>query len=214
MSPLDTIIKKFTILYGNVKSFDLLMWDFYRADHGEEESIPSFATWVEGLLSQIHDKFPEKLTPPEEQRLLKDHLFHRCKKSIWDSVKYCFADPCIDYMHFLEECRKAEDEDKVGQVKSNPSKAKVAAATVPPTREDELAKQLRYQQHQIDAWWDRSRILYQQSKPQGSPPEGPIQQVGQGCKPKTHGEEVQGAEVCLGRPTLEPLPSLGPEIPS
>ena len=32
----------------------------------------------------------------------------------------------------------------------NPSKAKVAAATVPPSREDELTKQLRYQQHQID----------------------------------------------------------------
>ena len=174
--PLDTIIKKFTIVYGNVKSFDLLMRDFYRADQGEEESIPSFATWFEGLLSQIHDKFPEKFTPPEEQRLLKDRLFHGCKKSIWDSVKYCFADPRIDYMHFLEECRKAEDEDKVGETKSNPPKAKVAAATVPP--------------------------------------EGPIQQEGQGCKPKTHGEEVQGAEVCLGRPTLEPLPSPGPETPS
>ena len=30
-------------------------------------------------------------------------------------------------------------------------KPKVAAATVPPTRENELAKQFRYQQHQIDA---------------------------------------------------------------
>ena len=149
--PLDTIIKKFTIVYGNVKSFDLLMRDFYCADQGEEESIPSFATWVEGLLSQIHGKFPEKLTQPEEQRLLKDCLFHGCKKSIQDSVKYCFADPRIDYMHFLEECRKAEDEDKVGQTKSNPPKAKVAAATVPSIREDELAKHLRYKQHQIDA---------------------------------------------------------------
>ena len=51
--PLDTILKKFTIVYGNVKSFDLLMQDFYCADQGEEESIPSFATRVEGLLSQI-----------------------------------------------------------------------------------------------------------------------------------------------------------------
>ena len=114
--PLDTIIKKFTIVYGNVKSFDLLMWDFYCADQGEKESIPSFATWVERLLSQIHDKFPEKLTHPEEPRLLKEHLFHGCKKSIWDSVKYCFADPHIDYMHFLEECRKAEDETRWGKL--------------------------------------------------------------------------------------------------
>ena len=65
-------------------------------------------------------------------------------------MKYYFADPHMDYMNFLEECRKAEDEDKVGQSKLNPLKAKVAAATVPPTREDELTKQLRYQQHQID----------------------------------------------------------------
>ena len=77
--PLDTIIKKFTIVFWNVKSFDLLMRDFYRTDQGEEESIPSFATWVEGLLSQICDKFPEKLTHSEEQRLLKDCLFHGCK---------------------------------------------------------------------------------------------------------------------------------------
>ena len=148
--PLDTIIKKFTIVYGNVKSFDLLMWDFYHADQGEEGSIPSFATWVEGLLSQIHDRLPEKLTHPEKQRLLKDCLFHRCKKSIWDSVKYCFADPHIKYMHFLEECCKAEDEDKVGQAKAGQPKAKVEAATIPPTREDDLANQFKYQQHQID----------------------------------------------------------------
>ena len=148
--PLDTILKKFTIVFGNVKSFDLLMRDFYPADQGEEESIPSFVTRMEGLLSQIRDKYSEKFTQPEEQRLVKDRLFHGCRKSIRDSVKYCFADPHMDYMQFLEECRKVEDEDKVGQVKGNPSKAKVAAATVPPTREDELTKQLRYQQYQID----------------------------------------------------------------
>ena len=32
--PLDMILKKFTIIYGNVKSFDLLMRDFYRACQG------------------------------------------------------------------------------------------------------------------------------------------------------------------------------------
>ena len=148
--PLDTIIKKFTIVYGNVNSFDLLMWDFYHVDQTEDESIPSFATQIERLLSQIQDRFPDKLPHLEEQRLLKDCLFHGCRKSIWDSVKYCFANPCLDYMHFLEECRKAEEEDKVGQAKAV-TKAKVAAATLPPTKEVELSKQLKYQQHQIDA---------------------------------------------------------------
>ena len=120
------------------------MQDFYHTDQGEEESIPSFATWVEGLLSQICDRFPQKLTHPEEQRLFKDCLFHGHKKSIRDSVKHCFTDPHIEYMHFLEECCKAEDEDKVGQAKAGSPKVKVTAATMPPTREDELAKQLKY----------------------------------------------------------------------
>ena len=159
--PVDTIIKKFTIVYGNVKSFDLVTQDFYHADQGEEESIPSFATKVEGLLSQIWDRFPDKLNHLERQRLLKDCLFHGCKKSIRDSVKYCFTDPHVDYMHFLEECHKAEDEDKMRQVKTGPPKAKVAAATIPPAREDELAKQLKYQQHQIDTLVDQVKTWYQ-----------------------------------------------------
>ena len=69
--PLDTILKKFTIVYGNVKSFDLLMRDFYCADQGEEESNPSFATRMEGLLSQIRDKYPESLLIQRNRDSLK-----------------------------------------------------------------------------------------------------------------------------------------------
>ena len=50
---LDTIIKKFTIVYGNVKSFDLLMCDFYPTDQSEDESIPSFATQIETLVPNL-----------------------------------------------------------------------------------------------------------------------------------------------------------------
>ena len=150
--PLDMILKKFTIIYGNVKSFDLLMRDFYRADQGEDETIPSFATIIKGLLSQISDKFPGQPPLQEKQRLLKDCLFHGSQKSIQDSLKYCFADASIDYMQFLEECQKSEEEGKAGQARA-PAKVKVraAAATLPPNKDDGLSKQLKYQQHQIDA---------------------------------------------------------------
>ena len=150
--PLDLIIKKFSIIYGNVKSFDLMMRDFYRADQGEDESIPSYATRIEGLLSQIRDKFPDKLPLQEEQRLLKDRLFHGSRKGIRDSLKYCFADSSIDYMHFLEECRKSEEEGKAGQARA-PVKAKIkaAAASLTPNKDEGLSRQLKYQQHQIDA---------------------------------------------------------------
>ena len=139
---LDTIIKKFSIIYGNVKSYDLLMGDFYRADQGEEETVTSFATRIEGLLSQVRDKFPNQIPLSKEQKLLKDRLFHGSQKSIRDSVKYCHADATVDYMTFLEECRKAEDENRVGKSKSK-GKLKAAAATIPSTQNDEFTKQLK-----------------------------------------------------------------------
>ena len=55
-------------------------------------------------------------------------------------------------MQFLEECRKSEKEGKAGQARA-PVKAKVkaAAANTYPHKDDGLSRQLKYQQHQIDA---------------------------------------------------------------
>ena len=108
------IIKKFSIIYGNVKSYDILMEDFYCAKQGEDETVTSFATCIEGILSYVMDKFPHQISMAKERDLLKDRLFHGCQKGIRDSVKYRHADTTVDYMSFLEECRKAEDEDGGG----------------------------------------------------------------------------------------------------
>ena len=150
---LDSIIKKFSIIYGNVKSYDILMGDFYCANQGEEETVTSFATHIEGLLSYVRDKYPQQIPQAKEQQLLKDRLFHGCQKGIRDSVKYRHADTTVDYMTFLEECRKAEDEDGVGKIKPK-GKVKVAAATTTassPSYSDAFAKQLKKQQQQFDA---------------------------------------------------------------
>ena len=125
---LDSIIKKCTIIYGNVKSYDILMGDFFRASQGEEESVTSFATHIEGLLSNVRDKYPQQIPQAKEQQLLKDRLFYGCQRGIRDSVKYRHADTTVEYMTFLEECRKAKDEDGVGKSKPK-GKVKVAAAT-------------------------------------------------------------------------------------
>ena len=86
--------------------------------------------WVEGLLSKIRDKFPDQIPFQKEQKLLKDILFHGSSKSIQHSVKYHHADAKVDYMTFLEECRKAED--RIGQSKFQ-GKVKAAAPTIPST---------------------------------------------------------------------------------
>ena len=146
---LDIIIKKFSIIYGNVKSYDILMGDFYCTDQGEDETVTSFATCIEGLLSYVRDKFPIQIPLVKEQQLLKDRLFHGCQKSIRDSVKYRHADTTVDYMTFLEECRKAEDEDGVGKAKSK-GKVKITAAAISSAQSDAFTKQLKRQQQQFD----------------------------------------------------------------
>ena len=45
-------------------------------------------------------------------------------------------------MTFLEECRKAEDEERIGQSKFK-GELKVAAASIPSTQSDEITKQLK-----------------------------------------------------------------------
>ena len=188
------------------------MQDFYHADQGDNETIPSFATQIESLLSQIRDRFPDQLPHQEEQWLLKDCLFHSCKKSIWDIVNYCFADPHLDYMHFLEECRKAEEEGKVAQTKAG-TKAKVAAATISPTKEDELTKQLKYQQYQIDALVGQVKNLISAVKATQASLKG-ARPGGFGRQPQTTWRGGSGEGTCLCRPNPEPLSSQNPEAPT
>ena len=158
----DSILKKFTIIYGNVKSYDILMGDFCRASQGEEESVTSFATCIEGLLSNVRDKYPHQIPQAKEQQLLKDRLFYGCKKGIRDSVKYRLADTTADYMTFLEECRKAEDEDGVGKPRPK-GKVKVAAATTstpsPLTYNEAFSRQLRKQQQQFDTLMSKIQAM-------------------------------------------------------
>ena len=126
------------------------MGDFYHTDQGEDETVISFATCTDGLLSYVRDKFPNQIPLAKEQQLLKDRLFHGCQKGIRDSVKYRHADSTVDYMSFLEECRKAEDEDGVGKAKAK-GKVKIAAATANSSaHSDAFAKQLKRQQQQFD----------------------------------------------------------------
>ena len=97
----------------------------------------------------------------KEQQLLKDRLFDGCQKGIRDSVKYRHADTTVDYMSFLEECRKAEDEDGVGKVKAK-GKIKVAAATTTtssPSYSDAFVKQLKKQQQQFDALMSKVQAM-------------------------------------------------------
>ena len=144
------------------------MGDFYCTDQGEDETVTSFATHIEGLLSYVRDKFPNQIPLAKEQQLLKDRLFHGCQKSIRDSIKYRHADSTVDYMPFREEFRKAEDDDGMGKAKSK-GKVKIAAATaISSAQNDAFAKQLKRQQQQFDTQMGKVQAMVTTSQSQNA----------------------------------------------
>ena len=87
-------------------------------------------------------------------------------------------------------------------------KIKAAAATLPPMKEDELSKQLKYQKHQIDAMVEHLVAIVRATHPPlGWPGLGPPL-MGEGLMVK--GPQVQG-EATLGERasplSWEPLPT-------
>ena len=122
-------------------------------------------------------------------------------------------------MYFLEECRRSEEEGKVGQARSAP-KAKAAAATGSPTKQDELIKQLRYQQYQIDALVGQVRNLVSAERATQASSSGARQEIlllgegvlGGGTNAHRDGALEEGA--CPLRLSQGPLPSQQSEVPS
>ena len=116
-------------------------------------------------------------------------------------------------MCFLEECRKSEEEGKAGQ-------AKAAAATVPTTRQDELTKQLKYQQYQIDALVGQVKNLVSVVRATQPPPVWLGQEtllMGEGIlggRSKAHGEGALREGACPLKLCQDPLPCQQSEVPS
>ena len=106
------------------------------------QSLPLLQGWRDSCPRSVISTHGEHLHTQRNRDSLRIVCSMDVRRVSGTSVKYCFTDPHVDYMHFLDEGRKAEDEDKVDQIKTKPPKAKVAAATVPPTREEKLSKQL------------------------------------------------------------------------
>ena len=70
------IVRKLSVIFGMVASFDILMQKFYKVTQGYNEKVPSFATRLEGTLKQIRLQCPRRMAGLEVQHHLKDYLFH------------------------------------------------------------------------------------------------------------------------------------------
>ena len=92
-------------------------------------------------------------------------------------------------------------------------KAKVVAATIPPTKEEELSKQLKYQQHWIDTLVGQVKNLVSAMKATRVSSRGAMT-GGSRRQPQNTWRGGSRGEPCLNRLTLKSLPSRWwPETP-
>ena len=70
------ILRKLSVTFSTVASFNVLMQNFYKVTQGNNEKVPSFATRLEGTLNQIRLQCPSRMMDVEVPQHLKDCLFH------------------------------------------------------------------------------------------------------------------------------------------
>ena len=79
-------LRKLSVIFGTVASFDVLMQNFYNVTQGNNEKVPSFTMRLEGTLNQIRLQCPSRMMDLVVQQHLKDCLFHRIHKHMHDSA--------------------------------------------------------------------------------------------------------------------------------
>ena len=85
------ILDKLTVIFRTVALFDVLMQNFYKITQGNNEKVPSFATRLEGTLSQIGLRCPRQITNHEVPWHLKEWLFHGVCKYVRDLIIYLYG---------------------------------------------------------------------------------------------------------------------------
>ena len=143
------ILQKFTVIFGMVASFDVLMQNFYKVTQGKKEKVPSFATRLKGTFNQIWLKCPGRIVDHEVACHLKDLLFHRVCKHIQDSIRYLHGNPKTTYSQLMVAARKAES-------KTEDAKEKVKAWSLVATEVSDGSKVLDNQIAQLMAAQNRA----------------------------------------------------------
>ena len=82
------ILRKLSVIFGTVASFDVLMQNFYKVIQNNDEKALSFTMSLEGTFKQIRLQYPGRMMDLEVQLHLKDFLFHGVHKHICDSAWY------------------------------------------------------------------------------------------------------------------------------
>ena len=138
-SSIAYILKKLTVIFGTVVSFDVLMQNIYKVTQSNHKKVPSFATRLEGTLNQIRLQCPRRIMDQEVQQHLKDCLFQGMQKYIRDLIQYLYSNPRTTYSELMITACKVESENKEAWDKV---RARLAVTTEPVEGTTKLGNQI------------------------------------------------------------------------
>ena len=102
------------------------MQEFYRIVQGKNEKVQTFVLCLERALKAIKQQHPYVMTEEEGVRYLKDHLCHKLKPNLHNTLHYMYNKPDSQYSQLVMALRKAETEI----LRSGVSEARVKSAVV------------------------------------------------------------------------------------
>ena len=108
-----------------MESFDTLMQEFYRIVQGKNEQVQTFVLYLERALKAIKQQHPYAMTEEEGVKHLKDHLFHRLKPNIHNTLHYMYDKPDSQYSQLMMAARTAVTETPSSNVSEARAKSTV-----------------------------------------------------------------------------------------
>ena len=86
------------------------MQGFYRESQGKSESVAGYVARLEGKLSEIWVKDPNRISEVETAEYIRDHFFYGLRKPLQGEMCAKFDNPMNNYMVLVQVARNANGE--------------------------------------------------------------------------------------------------------
>ena len=97
--------------YEGVASSDVVFKDFYQMRQEKTEKVQVFSVRLREALNRLMTRFPDRIPPGDEDKILCDRFFYGMRPEIKNSVRHLFDTPEVTFSILLTAARRNELED-------------------------------------------------------------------------------------------------------
>ena len=128
LGPEYTIDQAIEILvkeYEGVASSDVIFKEFYQMKQEKQEKVQVFSVRLREALNRLTVRFPDRIPPGDEDRILCDRFFYGMKTELKTSVRHLFDTRGVTFGELLTAARRNELEEMDGKSAKIQSKSSI-----------------------------------------------------------------------------------------